>query len=210
MKTLPYIVLIALFGLLAWSCDSENEATVLGTELEPTESLLTEQEIQDLSFLREEEKLARDVYLYAFNQHGLNVFKNIANSEQQHMDRVLAILSSYGVDDPALATSGEFNDAELQELYDQLTAKVSVSLVDALEVGAIIEDLDIKDLSIMAENSEKEDLALLYSNLACGSANHMRSFYSQLLANGADYEPQYISQEELDEILASSSGGCGQ
>jgi len=209
MKTLQYIVLIALFGLVAWSCDSDNDTSIVGTEVESVESLLTDQETQDLLFLREEEKLARDVYLFAYNQHGLKVFQNIAKSEEQHMDRVLAILTSYGVDDPALAESGAFNNPDLQSLYEQLTAKASLSLVDALEVGAIIEDLDIKDLNAMAVNSAKEDLALLYSNLACGSANHMRSFYGQLVANGADYEPQYISQEELDEILASPQGGCG-
>lgn len=209
MKTLQYIALIALFGLMTWSCDSDNDTSIVGTEVESVESLLTDQETQDLLFLREEEKLARDVYLIAFKRHGLKVFQNIANSEQQHMDRVLAILQTYDIEDPALSEAGNYANDDLQALYEQLTAKAELSLIDALEVGATIEDLDIKDLNLMAENSDKEDIALLYSNLACGSANHMRSFYSQLMANGATYEAQFITQEQLEEILATNQGGCG-
>lgn len=170
---------------------------------------LSEQETVDLQFLREEEKLAHDVYLYAYEKHAFMTFKNIASSEQQHTDRVKALLESYQIEDPALVEEGVFANPTLQQLYNDLTAKVNLSLIDALEVGATIEDLDIRDLNTMAENSQKEDIRLLYDQLACGSANHMRSFYSQLQNQGVEYQVQFISEDQMAEILSEPVGGCG-
>ena len=45
---------------------------------------LTESEIQDLVFIREEEKLARDVYDALRLRWGSRVFSNIESSEQTH------------------------------------------------------------------------------------------------------------------------------
>ena len=50
--------------------------------------------------MREEEKLARDVYLAMDDLWGLRVFSQISWSEQNHMDAVLAVLDKYGVLDP--------------------------------------------------------------------------------------------------------------
>ncbi|MDP2030099.1 MAG: DUF2202 domain-containing protein [Thiobacillus sp.] len=49
----------------------------------------------DLLFMREEEKLARDVYLTLYETWGLAVFSNIASSEQSHMDALLKLLRTY-------------------------------------------------------------------------------------------------------------------
>ena len=51
--------------------------------------------------MREEEKVARDVYLEFYEIYGNVIFKNIADSEQKHMDAVLALIVGYGLDDPA-------------------------------------------------------------------------------------------------------------
>lgn len=200
------LAVMMIVGFMSFNaCDNDNGIT---EEIATTDNVLSEQEIEDLQFLREEEKLARDVYLYAFNKYGLNVFNNIAASEQKHMDQVKSIMESYGIEDPSLATSGSFSNSTLQDLYVELTAKVDISLGDALEVGATIEDLDIHDLNMMAENSVREDISLLYSNLACGSANHMRSFITQLASQQLSYTAKYISQEQLEIILSSNNGGC--
>jgi hypothetical protein len=39
---------------------------------------LNAQEISDLTFLREEEKLAHDVYIYAYEKHNDAIFLNIS------------------------------------------------------------------------------------------------------------------------------------
>src|SRR5210317_1984142 len=95
---------------------------------------LTAVEQQDLSYLREEEKLARDVYLYNKELYGLNIFGNISSSEQTHMDKVLELLELEGLEDPMKSNSiGEFNNAELAVLYTELTEQSSVSIVEALK-----------------------------------------------------------------------------
>jgi len=180
-----------------------------GDDSETAQSL-TDAEKTDLIQLREEEKLARDVYLYAFDKYGLNVSKNISNSEQAHMDQVLAILSVYGLSDPVKEEQGAFANSELQSLYDELVGKVDESLLDALVVGAMIEDLDIKDIEDFEARTEKNDLLDLYDNLKCGSRNHLRSYCSQLELNGGQYAPLYISQSQFESILASDSERCGQ
>ena len=207
LKNLSIYLVIFLSTFLMFSaCSEENSFEVpFPTSL----GVLSEQVVADLQFLREEEKLARDVYLFAYEQHGLNIFNNIAKSEQQHTDQVKLLLDQYGIEDPASTQEGVFINETLQQLYIDLTTKAALSLTDALEVGATIEDLDIRDLNTMAKNSERDDISLLYQNLACGSANHMRSFYSLLQHQGVNYEVQFISEAELQTILTASNSGCG-
>jgi len=168
---------------------------------------LSDQEKSDLSFLREEEKLARDVYMYSFSKYDQAIFDNISNSEQSHMDRVLTLLNKYRLPDPiANNEAGVFSNSELQELYDGLTSKSDSSLSKALGVGATIEDLDIKDINTFKSHTKNKDLIDVYDNLVCGSRNHMRSFVSQL----GSYTPVYISQSEFEAIINSSKERCGK
>lgn len=170
---------------------------------------LTQNEINDLKFLREEEKLARDVYLYSYDKYKVRIFDNISQSEQTHMDRVLYLLNKYGISDPASTKKGVFVNQELQMLYNDLTAQSDISLVQALKVGATIEDLDIKDIDHFTANTTKTDLLNVYGNLVCGSKNHIRAYTRQLDNNEVVYVPQYISLEEYKIILSSSNRGCG-
>ncbi|WP_053975889.1 DUF2202 domain-containing protein [Mangrovimonas xylaniphaga] len=167
---------------------------------------LSDQEKADLLFLREEEKLARDVYLYSYNIYNLSIFSNISNSEQSHMNGVLSLLNKYELVDPVTNNAvGIFSNSELQSLYNQLTAISDISLSKAIEVGANIEDLDINDINTFANHTSKTDLLEVYDNLACGSRNHLRSFVAQL----GTYTPIYTSQSEYDDIISSSQEQCG-
>jgi hypothetical protein len=169
----------------------------------PAEDLNSAEEA-DLTYLREEEKLARDVYLALGEQWGLPIFSNIAGAEQRHMDAMLTLLEKYELPDPVGENApGEFANPDLQALYGDLVAQGSASLDDALTVGATIEDLDIEDIVEMRERTDNEDMTLAYQNLEKGSRNHMRSFYGQLQMRGVDYAPQYISQEYFDEIVST-------
>lgn len=203
MKTLLYTLLPAFF--LTIGCTADDTETALQTETQ----LLSAQEISDLQFLREEEKLAHDVYTYAYERYGLNIFNNIASSEQTHTDAVFNLMTNYGVEDTASETIGIFTDPELAALYANLIAKVNLSEADALLVGATIEDLDIYDLDEKATYTTNTELHTLYSNLKCGSENHMRAFTNQLSSRAISYDPTYISVAEYETILAGSQGGCG-
>ena len=194
------LILSDIFLFIA--CSTNNEPTAATS--------LTEDEKNDLLQLREEEKLARDVYIYTYNKYGLNISSNISKSEQTHMDKVLNILISYDLKDPVLEENGAFSSEGLQILYNQLTAKVDLSVMDALIVGATIEDLDIKDIEEFSSRTTKDDILSMYANLMCGSRNHLRSYYAQIIAAGGSYTPVYISQSEFDAIVNSNNEQYGQ
>jgi hypothetical protein len=141
--------------------------------------ILTSEEEAGLLFMREEEKLARDVYLVLLDKWGLRVFENIAESEQRHMDAVLYLLGKYGLDDPAL-DPGLFLNPDLQDLYDELVAKGETSLVDAIEVGVLIEETDIEDIENLIGQTDKNDIIQVYTNLLDGSNSHLEAFMSHL------------------------------
>lgn len=170
-------------------------------------------EADELLYMREEEKLARDVYLTLYETWGLPVFRNIANSEERHTSAVLQLLDRYNLDDPAATQDiGQFSDPSLQQLYDDLVSRGLQSLEDALAVGATIEEVDIVDLQEAIANTDNADIEWVYSNLMRGSENHLRAFTSTLTRQtGETYSPEYLSSEEYDSILNSGSGrGQGQ
>ena len=171
-------------------------------------TILSEEEISDLLFMREEEKLAHDVYSYLYEQWGLNVFQNIANSEQTHTTSVLALLNQYGISDPIeRLNAGQFANSDLQNLYDQLVAQGSISLADAIKVGAAIEEIDILDLLEAQTRTGQADILLVYENLLQGSYNHLRAFVNTLRQqSGETYQPQYLSPEEYQAILDGTMG----
>jgi len=185
-------------------CSNEESDTI-----EIVETTLTQDEIGDLRFLREEEKLARDIYLYSFEKYGNAIFNNISQSEQQHMDSVLTLLNKYNIDDPVQSERGLFSNQILQGLYNDLIAQLEESLIGALTVGALIEDLDISDLELNEARTTKTDLLDVYSKLKCGSRNHLRNYISQLMLKGENYVPQYISLAEFNEIISSANEICG-
>jgi len=169
----------------------------------PKESVSSSEAAQ-VAFLREEEKLARDVYRALFAAWGDRAFANIAGAEQRHMDEVKLLLDRYGLADPAAATApGEFKDARLAALYTDLVAKGKASLVEALKVGATIEDLDLSDVDKALAASDNRDIDAVMQNLAKGSRNHLRAFSRRLAALGASYTAQYLPADEVAKIVAA-------
>ena len=167
-----------------------------------------EQEIADLLWMREEEKLARDVYITLGETWNLPVFSNISRAEQQHMDAVGALLDRYEIQDPVEDNGvGVFTNPELQALYDQLVEQGSQSATDALMVGGAIEELDILDLQKAIANTDNADIQQVYNSLNSGSESHLRAFASNLeRQTGESYAPQYMDQEAYDAIMAGSNG----
>jgi hypothetical protein len=134
-----------------------------------------------LTHMREEEKLARDVYLFLYDTWQSRIFKNIAASEQTHMDAVKTLLDRYGLPDPAEGKDrGEFTNPYFQDLYSDLIQDGGVSLIDAFEVGVFIEETDIADLNAAIGTSTHKDLTTVFSNLLKGSLNHLKAFNSNL------------------------------
>ncbi|NJE04886.1 DUF2202 domain-containing protein [Thermococcus sp. M36] len=174
---------------------------------------LTDVEKEGLLFMVEEEKLAHDVYTKLYEKWGLQIFSNIARSETTHVESVRLLLRKYNLTDPTEnAGIGEFQNKELQALYDQLIEMGMKSEIDALKVGAIIEETDIRDLQGWLAQTNKIDIITVYENLMMGSRNHLRAFVGQLENRGVTYEPQILPKDEYELIINSpmeTGGGMG-
>lgn len=171
---------------------------------------LSAEEIAALKFMREEEKLAHDVYAALYDLWGANVFYQISLSETTHTEAILALLTKYGIADPAATTApGVFEDPALQTLYNTLMTMGKVSEIEGLKVGALIEETDIHDINEKKAVTDEADILTVYSSLLCGSGNHLRAFNDNLLKQGVTYVPQVITQAEWDAIANALSETCG-
>jgi hypothetical protein len=184
-----------------------------GRNRTPAPAPVLTQEIADhLLFLREEEKLARDVYLVFLEAHLAPVFDNISSSEQKHMDSVKKLLDTYGLDDPAAGLDeGEFQNDYIAGLYADLVADGESSLEGALFVGAFIEEYDILDImEILKIEDLPADVRNVCENLLSGSYSHLRAFAGQLESlTGEIYEPVLMPAGLYETIIGGSSGRRG-
>lgn len=184
---------------------SNFDNTALGTALAALPvDVLSDAEKTSLAFMREEEKLAHDVYTLLATLWGGNtkIFGNIAVSESTHTEAVRQLLVRYTLIDPAATTApGIFQNTVLQALYTQLATEGALTLVNALKVGAAIEEIDMIDINTALLKIDNQDIRLVYENLLKGSRNHLRSFAKTLLAQGLTYVPQYMSLSDYAAII---------
>lgn len=199
------------------------------TRSSSTTGTLDAVESSHLTFMREEEKLARDVYLtFAQMYPDQPVFATIATkSEQTHTDTMRDKLEQFGLPDPNPTTNdlpasiGLFSGDEwgwyFMQKFAELTAKGSNSELDALYVGALIEELDMKDIAVCPKvmiaagyndpcglsYTDEPVLQRSYSSLIDGSESHLRAYVGQIEAviGIGNYKAQYLTQEEVDAIL---------
>ena len=235
-----FVVVILVSGVLAAGCIGTSETSTTSTKSPaPTDTVplvadsngnvntqdlqsyidslptepLTSTEKEGLIYMVEEEKLAHDVYTKLYEKWGLQIFSNIAKSETTHVESVRMLLKKYNLTDPTASEGiGEFQNEELQKLYDQLIEMGMKSEVDALKVGALIEETDIKDLQEWISRTNKVDIITVYENLMMGSRNHLRAFVGQLKNRGITYEPQVLPKDEYEAIINSpmETGGQGK
>lgn len=216
MKT-TNLFLAAMLSLAFMSCNDSIAATDFEMSSEMISELSSDQVLQSMEFtsdstsisqvdrdglilMREEEKLAGDVYLYFYGKYALRPFKNINKSEIQHSNAVLRLLTYFGIPDPALTETGKFNNPDIQALYNKLTADGN-SAENALDVGAFIEEYDIADLRKLIAETQNADIKMVYTNLLNGSYNHIKAFTRVLAGRGVTYTPQILTADELNAIL---------
>jgi hypothetical protein len=172
---------------------------------------LSSEEAEGLLFMREEEKLARDVYLALSTKWDIPVFQNIAASEQVHMDAIEELLVRYSLPDPALAEPGLFTNLDLQALYNDLVTQGSLSMANALKVGGAVEEIDIIDLQAHLFQTDNADIQYVYENLLKGSQNHLRAFSGVFQTQtGETYQPQYMDIKAYDAIVLAAGQGGGK
>ena len=180
-----------------------------------------------LEFMCQEEKLARDVYITLGLQYPeYSVFGNIDNSEQRHVDAATAMFMKYGFpnpstnDNPGVFTSETYG-RHFTENYKALIERGTISELEALYVGAFIEELDMRDINfcpldiVDMDNgindisecgrvyTDQPDILRLYGNLLEGSESHLRAYVKNIekFIGEGNYEAQVLLQDQVDEIL---------
>ncbi len=216
MKTQILITILTVFlSLGTFGCNSESpvETSAISDQASlelmketiaslPTEDL-SDEEIAGLLYMREEEKLARDVYITLYQKYGIRVFNNISSAEQTHTDAIKLLLEKYSLTDPVQNDAvGVFVNQDLQNLYNQLIETGNVSDIEALKVGAAIEEIDILDLVKEINNTvDNRDIIFVYNNLKKGSENHLRAFVKNLSMRGVAYSPVYLDIDTYNAII---------
>ena len=129
-----------------------------------------------------------------------------------------AILKSTN-DNPGVFTGKEYGEYFTGK-YEDLTEWGARSEVEALRVGAFIEELDMHDINLCPEiivemdngigkdecgkiYTDNTDIQQLYETLLEGSESHLRAYVEKIEAieGVGSYLAQYLSQEEVDAIL---------
>lgn len=158
---------------------------------------------EGISYIIEVEKVARDAYQYFYDKWGIPLMRDISISEQAHMDMVKKLVETYNIDNPTEGNDyGEFTNSQLQQLYYDLIEQGSSSEDDAIAIAAMIEEIDIVDIKRYHEQTENDDIDTTYSDLTIGSRVHLQKFVSLLKDKGLEYQPNYLSKEEYNQIIA--------
>lgn len=163
--------------------------------------------------MREEEKMARDVYMVMNDKWDRQVFSHISESEIYHMSQMKLWVDKFSLDDPVTRNNdkrGVFTDRSLQKLYDELTASGLQSKEAAFRAGAKVEEVDILDLKAALAETSNADLQSTYKYLIHASENHLRAFVKNLEALGINYKPVVMTQKKFDEIITGQGGGMGK
>jgi len=198
MKNIKSILAIAAISVLFTACGGGGGGGTPGT-ISSDRYNLSQDNINDLAYMGNEERLAYDVYMYLYDYHGSSIrqLENIAtNSEATHISIVRDLVNKYNItqDDltilstqPAASSTtpqsslpaGKYDIASIQNLYNALIDKGKRSTQDALEVGCMVEVTDINDLNekiAHAQESGAQDLIDAFNILRDGSYNHYWAF----------------------------------
>ena len=228
MKTIFKTIGLSLFmvasSILTISCEKDMKnsdniqyATLLDISLDGTSTIISknmetalmetpellDNELNTLLKMKEEEKLAHDVYTFLYEKWGNTVFSRISAAENNHLHAIIRLLQYYGSADTLAGNAGIFANVEVQTLYNSLVAKGSESIEEAYKTGALIEEMDIKDLRDAIATTSNSNIIMVFENLERGSRNHLRAFNRQLTTVGAIYTPIYILQADYNQIVNS-------
>ena len=206
---MPLVVILIGLSLAITQCtdlsalDEDLATRNESEELAIQSAELTDDEVSGILFMREEEKLARDVYLYLYEIYPLRPFLNISKSEQAHMDAIKYLIDTYELEDPVGENPpGVFQNKDLQLLYNELIEQGAAGRAEALQVGALIEEVDIIDLQTeLEEHATHEDVVRVYGNLCSASENHLRAFVRVLRLYDVEYQPEKLDQASFDRIM---------
>jgi|APHM01.1.fsa_nt_gi Uncharacterized protein conserved in archaea len=168
---------------------------------------LSDQEVEDIRFMRQEEALAYDVYGTFYDEYGVKAFTNIESSEETHTGAIEGLVLKYDLDDPYNESTDSFDSQEFSDLREKLVDRGMESEVEALKAAAEVEDRNIAHLREKLENTDNQDTQEVYSTLLGDAKRHLTAFDRQLDRRDASYEPSFISKSDYEEITADTNRG---
>lgn len=184
-RTVAVLAVAALAGGGLWGF---NAAQAADPSPAPAPSAATrvadETLVKNARYMREEERMARDLYQAFADAHGSDTaFARIAKAEQRHFDAIGRILTRYGIEDlSAGKEAGKYAEPKLQKEYDRLLAQGKESLAKAYQAGIEVEKADIADLDDVIKQTTAPDAKRVFENLRNGSLHHLDAFTA--LADG--------------------------
>ena len=181
-----------------------------------------------LVFTCEEEKLARDVYRVLRRQFPeIRSFAEMAAAGEHSQCKVLDLMRKYRVSVPRVNDNvGVFSWGSygryFTEKYLVLTSQGSSSPLNALYVGAFMEELNIQDIDlcpkVIVDNSngigevsacgrnytDNPDVLRVYDSLVAESRRHLQLLVRDIeqFIGAGKYQAQVLPQEQVDAILA--------
>ena len=148
-----------------------------------TTATLSDTELADLVLLVKIEKLAYDVYSTLGQTYTTPpILGNITEAENRHWKVLQNLFVKYGETDPTLdeygvdLTTGLYNDADMEVAYQEYIDYGVVSLLQAMETGALIEQLELDKLNSALGNTTLPDLTTIYNNFLSADGTHLTAF----------------------------------
>ena len=148
----------------------------------------------------EEETMAAQVYRALGKSYALRPFQNIPLAEDAHAAAVRKILATTPY---AAAPANTLTDKKFITLRDELIARGNTSELEALRVGALIEERDIQDLRHVMAATKSTSVLETLQWLEMGSHHHLNAFVRHLRMRGEAYSPQLLSQTDFDAVVAT-------
>jgi hypothetical protein len=183
MKLLLKFIPLLVLSLLLASCADQLTDTYNADPNEASKDVmltpgeLSEEEAAGLIYMRQEEKVARDVYTVLGQEWNLSIFTNIVNSEQSHMDAVKKMIVKYELEDPVISEEvGVFSNPVFQQMFDDFVLQGLQSPAEAMLVGQDIETQDIADLNYQLTFVDNMDIIKMYNKLLTASERHLSQF----------------------------------
>lgn len=168
----------AVIAAAGISIPAQSAPTETPSQSAPAQATASDTLAEDLTFMREEERMARDLYLAFAEKYGDDTaFARIAKSEQRHFDATGRMLENFGLEDPSDGLeAGTYADDELTALYEELLEQGMASLEDAYDAAIAVEEADIADLTAAIERTTDDAATRLFENLKRGSEQHLAAY----------------------------------
>jgi len=153
-----------------------------GTTDGTTTATLSEAELNDLIYLVKLEKMAYEVYTTLGQTYStMPILGNISEAEYRHWKVLQNLFVKYSETDPTKDGEvdlgiGLYNDDDMSDAYDEAITYGGVSLLQAMETGAIIEQLELDSLNNALGRTVLPDLTTIYNNFINADGAHLTAF----------------------------------